>query len=224
MLNCRKSDGDEFVKLGGLKLPETTNSWVNTSMSLNECRAKCLSNCSCTAYTNFDIRGQGSGCIIWFGDLFDIRQLSSDGQDLFIIMPASKPRNGDGKVVAVIAVATVGVISGMVLVYCLCTRTSSKESYRDNGQKKEDLELPLFDFAMIANATNNFAANNKLGQGGFGHVYKGTLVDGQEIAVKRLSRCSSQGLNEFKNKVILIVKLQHRNLVKLLGCCIQSKE
>uniref|UniRef100_A0A6N2MW97 non-specific serine/threonine protein kinase n=1 Tax=Salix viminalis TaxID=40686 RepID=A0A6N2MW97_SALVM len=89
---------------------------------------------------------------------------------------------------------------------------------------KEDMELPSFDLATIVKATDNFSSNNKLGQGGFGPVYKGTLVDGQEIAVKRLSKSSRQGLTECKNEVILIAKLQHRNLVKLLGCCIQGEE
>nr|XP_018684746.1 PREDICTED: receptor-like serine/threonine-protein kinase SD1-8 isoform X3 [Musa acuminata subsp. malaccensis] len=65
---------------------------------------------------------------------------------------------------------------------------------------------------------------NKLGEGGFGPVYKGKLEDEQEIAVKRLSKTSVQGLDEFMNEVVLIAKLQHRNLVRLLGCCIQGKE
>ncbi|XP_028105305.1 G-type lectin S-receptor-like serine/threonine-protein kinase RKS1, partial [Camellia sinensis] len=100
---------------------------------------------------------------------------------------------------------------------------NSKQSYT-NQIEKEDLELPLFDFATIANSTNQFSIDNKLGEGGFGPVYKGTLEGGQEIAVKRLSKNSGQGLDEFKNEVICIAKLQHRNLVKLLGCCIQGEE
>ncbi|GMP52769.1 hypothetical protein CsSME_00018469 [Camellia sinensis var. sinensis] len=100
---------------------------------------------------------------------------------------------------------------------------NSEEGYNDKSQK-EDLELPLFDLAVIANSTNNFPMDNKLGEGGFGPVYKGILEGGQEIAVKRLSKNSNQGLDEFKNEVICIAKLQHRNLVKLLGCCIQGEE
>ncbi|KAI3800331.1 hypothetical protein L1987_28420 [Smallanthus sonchifolius] len=88
----------------------------------------------------------------------------------------------------------------------------------------DDLELPLFDFTTLTIATNNFSDENKLGQGGFGCVYKGILMEGKIIAVKRLSRTSGQGVEELKNEVRLIVKLQHRNLVRLLGCCIEVEE
>ncbi|KAI9105154.1 hypothetical protein K1719_022683 [Acacia pycnantha] len=73
-------------------------------------------------------------------------------------------------------------------------------------------------------ATNNFSNDNQLGQGGFGSVYKGLLDNGQDIAVKRLSKDSGQGIQEFKNEIKVIAKLQHRNLVKLLGYCIHKEE
>ncbi|XP_052301200.1 G-type lectin S-receptor-like serine/threonine-protein kinase B120 isoform X5 [Populus trichocarpa] len=92
------------------------------------------------------------------------------------------------------------------------------------GSQVNGPDLPMFNFNFVAAATNNFSEENKLGQGGFGHVYKGKLPGGEEIAVKRLSKISGQGLQEFKNEIILIAKLQHRNLVRLLGCSIQGDE
>ncbi|XP_062087400.1 G-type lectin S-receptor-like serine/threonine-protein kinase SD1-29 [Humulus lupulus] len=80
------------------------------------------------------------------------------------------------------------------------------------------------DFGTILHVTNNFSPTNKLGQGGFGSVYKGKCPDGREIAVKKLSSSSGQGTEEFKNELILISKLQHRNLVRLLGYCIEKEE
>ncbi|THG15637.1 hypothetical protein TEA_005769 [Camellia sinensis var. sinensis] len=126
----------------------------------------------------------------------------------------------NGKKRKIVAV-TLAFLIGLLLLGNLMH--NSKQGHTDKSQT-EDLEFPLFDLAVIVNSTNNFSINNKLGEGGFRSVYKGILEGGQEIAVKRLSKNSSQGLDEFKNEVICIAKLQHRNLVKLLGCCIQGEE
>ncbi|CAN1138353.1 G-type lectin S-receptor-like serine/threonine-protein kinase RKS1 [Linum perenne] len=85
-------------------------------------------------------------------------------------------------------------------------------------------ELPFFSLDMIRAATNNFSSDNKLGKGGFGLVYKGKFPSGEEVAVKRPPKNSRQGLEQFKSEVFLISKLQHRNLVKLHGCCIDDEE
>ncbi|PRQ19963.1 putative protein kinase RLK-Pelle-DLSV family [Rosa chinensis] len=189
-LSCQESDKDGFVKFTDLKLPDTTHSWVNKSTNIKECRAKCLNNCSCMAYTSSDIKAGGSGCAIWFGDLLDIRKIPDAGQDLYIRMSASE----------------------------------IETEKREEGAQKEDLKLPIFNITTIATATDNFSDDKKLGEGGFGPVYKGTLADGQEFAVKRLSSSSGQGFNEFRNEIIMIAKLQHRNLVKILGCCVQEEK
>ncbi|XP_022845902.1 cysteine-rich receptor-like protein kinase 29 [Olea europaea var. sylvestris] len=81
-----------------------------------------------------------------------------------------------------------------------------------------------YDFGTIRAATNNFSDGNKLGQGGFGVVYKGKLPNGKDIAVKRLSHDSGQGNLEFKNEVLLVARLQHRNLVRLLGFSVEGNE
>uniref|UniRef100_A0A6N2NDK8 Protein kinase domain-containing protein n=1 Tax=Salix viminalis TaxID=40686 RepID=A0A6N2NDK8_SALVM len=88
----------------------------------------------------------------------------------------------------------------------------------------ESAESLQFAFNTIRDATEEFSEKNMLGQGGFGAVYKGVLPSGQEIAVKRLSKNSGQGDLEFKNEVLLVAKLQHRNLVRLLGFCLQGIE
>ncbi|KAG4385467.1 hypothetical protein GLYMA_12G103700v4 [Glycine max] len=98
------------------------------------------------------------------------------------------------------------------------------ESSRFKEDDAQAIDIPYFHLESILDATNNFANTNKLGQGGFGPVYKGKFPGGQEIAVKRLSSCSGQGLEEFKNEVVLIAKLQHRNLVRLLGYCVEGDE
>ncbi|XP_016460247.1 G-type lectin S-receptor-like serine/threonine-protein kinase At4g27290 [Nicotiana tabacum] len=241
-LNCT---GDGFLMYSGVKLPDTRNSWFNKTMTLEECRAVCLRNCSCMGYTNLDIRNGGSGCLLWIGELVDIRQLSQSGQDIYIRMSASDIGSAGSKgkkavVLAVllpllVALILLGLGVGLILYkrkrredLVLTTKRRlgghSNKNDDSNQNHHEDFELPLFDLFILTKATDNFSFENKIGEGGFGQVYKGVLEGGQEVAVKRLSETSKQGLNEFKNEVNCIAKLQHRNLVKLLGCCIQAEE
>ncbi|XP_059063218.1 cysteine-rich receptor-like protein kinase 43 [Cryptomeria japonica] len=82
----------------------------------------------------------------------------------------------------------------------------------------------IFNLENIKAATRNFHDDNKLGEGGFGSVYKGTMLDGKQITVKKLSLKSLQGKRDFLNEVKLVAKIQHRNLVKLFGCCTEKSE
>ncbi|TYI96498.1 hypothetical protein E1A91_D01G077200v1, partial [Gossypium mustelinum] len=102
--------------------------------------------------------------------------------------------------------------------------TDLNEANKPGAHRKNKWKLQLFSFASVSAATDNFSVANKLGEGGFGPVYKGVLLKGHEIAVKRLSRRSGQGWEELKNEAIVIAKLQHKNLVRLLGCCLEREE
>ncbi|KAE8686674.1 putative Cysteine-rich RLK 29 [Hibiscus syriacus] len=99
---------------------------------------------------------------------------------------------------------------------------SNENLHVETGVRSQ--EFPSIQLGILQAATRHFCEENKLGEGGFGPVYKGILPDGKEIAVKRLSKSSGQGLIEFKNEVLSIAKLQHRNLVRLLGCCLEQNE
>ncbi|KAL3740547.1 hypothetical protein ACJRO7_021773 [Eucalyptus globulus] len=128
-----------------------------------------------------------------------------------------------------IVVAVVGSVAlfvvAIVSVCCLIRRRRSNplmvSTAKDEVKTAESLQ---FKISEIRAATNSFAEGNKLGEGGFGKVYRGRLPNGQEIAVKRLSQSSGQGLQEFKNEIVLVAKLQHRNLVRLLGFCFEEGE
>ncbi|KAL5736150.1 hypothetical protein ACOSQ2_030938 [Xanthoceras sorbifolium] len=239
-LDCEHGDG--FLKREAVKLPDTSHSWAEKDISLAECEKLCLNNCSCKAYATLDIRERGSGCLLWSTDLIDIRDLIEGGEDLYVRVAASelgdiksrRQPNRKKQVIIIVASIILGMVA-LVLFWIMYMRkmklknegkTDDNHEMDDNGEgsRKDDSGLTIYDLNTIANATNNFSDENKLGEGGFGLVYKGALIDGQEIAVKRLSKGSGQGLKEFKNEVVLIAKLQHRNLVKLLGCCAERDE
>ncbi|CAA7394599.1 unnamed protein product [Spirodela intermedia] len=240
-LNC--TDGDGFRLETGMRLPDTVNSTVDMGMNLDECRESCWRNCSCVAYASANISGGESGCITWIGDLIDMRTFGQveDGQNIYIRLAKAdleilgNPSKKKHRAIIAVTVASALVLLFSVLCgYCIWRKRNQKAEAIiehgsrfqsiNNGLTDENNDLPLFDLDTIALVTNKFADANKIGKGGFGYVYKGKFVDGREVAVKRLSSHSEEGIEEFTTEVRLIAKLQHRNLVRLLGCCIEGGE
>ncbi|KAL5841887.1 hypothetical protein ACOSQ3_012490 [Xanthoceras sorbifolium] len=144
--------------------------------------------------------------------------------------PDSAPPSptGNDNTARTVVIIVVPIVSVVILVICIfiflrMRKQKPKETIEtvDDISRAESLQ---FDFNTIRVATDDFSDLNKLGQGGFGAVYKGRLSNGQDIAVKRLSKDSGQGDLEFKNEVLLVAKLQHRNLVRLLGFSLEGSE
>ncbi|KAL9142169.1 hypothetical protein ABFS82_14G151200 [Erythranthe guttata] len=113
-----------------------------------------------------------------------------------------------------------GIISG--ICGCLRRRLMVTPATADGGaENSSDL---FFKLEQLQIATNFFSDINQLGHGGFGPVYKGLMSNGEQVAVKKLSLNSRQGLKEFTNEVKLLLRVQHKNLVMLLGCCVEGPE
>ncbi|XP_020092543.1 putative receptor-like protein kinase At4g00960 isoform X4 [Ananas comosus] len=148
--------------------------------------------------------------------------------------PKASGINRSTKTIIIVAISIVAAALLLLSVIYLCLRIIRRKRRKPernalitNGGDEQEIRMAkalLFDLTTLRAATSNFSEANKLGEGGFGPVYKGTLQDGQEIAVKRLSMSSVQGLAELKNEVVLVAKLQHRNLVGLIGCCLEEQE
>ncbi|KAK6932382.1 Gnk2-homologous domain [Dillenia turbinata] len=146
--------------------------------------------------------------------------------------PTMKSKAGDKGISTITLVAIVismAVSAAFLNILCYCLFRNKKEDtavLEDKSAVDEitNVQSLQYDLRTIKTATNNFSIENKIGKGGFGDVYKGALSNGQEVAVKRLSKGSGQGAEQFKNEVVLVAKLQHRNLVRLLGFCLERKE
>ncbi|WOG85281.1 hypothetical protein DCAR_0104469 [Daucus carota subsp. sativus] len=145
--------------------------------------------------------------------------------------PAAGKDDSNKRMVLIIVVVIVGFVILLFVMVCVVKRRREQRTYIGRSRNDDDdvvdistIESLRYDFSTIQAATNSFSDSNKLGEGGFGSVYKGAFQDSKEIAVKRLSRGSNQGQKEFINEVILVAKLQHRNLVKLVGFCFEGSE
>ncbi|XP_076925060.1 cysteine-rich receptor-like protein kinase 15 [Bidens hawaiensis] len=147
--------------------------------------------------------------------------------------PVSSPSSGNSSPsMTVIIIIIIAIVSVIVIIISICIfirlkkrkQTSSPKTIETETMDIGNPESLQYNFSLVKAAANDFSDDNKLGQGGFGAVYKGMLEGGQDIAVKRLARDSGQGDVEFKNEVLLVAKLQHRNLVRLLGFSIEGSE
>ncbi|KAF5815612.1 putative protein kinase RLK-Pelle-DLSV family [Helianthus annuus] len=208
---------DNFEEKNGEFDPRTASATdSNSSLSISDCFAKCWNDCSCMGFKSHTING--TGCDFW------------SGSNSFLVYPIeSSGSNFRSKYV----ISSLNLVSSSTenqrrkrdeYFLELTASGSFKDVHQLESNTRNGKDLLLFSFASIMSATGDFALENKLGQGGFGPVYKGKLSDGQEVAIKRLSRTSGQGLVEFKNELIPIAKLQHTNLVRVLGCCIHEEE
>ncbi|CAL9023721.1 unnamed protein product [Prunus brigantina] len=245
-------NGDGFVTVEHVKVPDSSKALVNMNLSWKACSQECLRNCYCKAYAKADERRGGFGCVTWHADLIDTRTFSNAGQDLYVrvdavVLAQYAKSNGSLSKKGKLAISLVSVLVFLLLVVAISywlvrrkrkgkqrqnkysPRVTTRPTYFEDSTAELDessmhSDIPFFDLTTIAAATDNFSLTNKLGKGGFGSVYKGVLCNGKEVAVKRLSKHSGQGIEEFKNEIMLIAKLQHRNLVKILGYCVQDEE
>ncbi|KAH0638743.1 hypothetical protein KY285_035329 [Solanum tuberosum] len=196
-------DAEENKWLKVQVVPNGQCDLYNTCGPFGSCKDNDSPICKClTGYEPKSI-----GCMIWGKELIDLQEFARGGEQLYIRLAHSQ----------------LGI--GSLVPFRIASKHSSATNLLHNSfTQGRSTELPVFSFKCIEAATKNFCYRNKLGEGGFGPVYKGVLANGQEVAIKRLSRSSGQGIEEFKNEVTLISGLQHRNLVKLMGFCVHGEE
>uniref|UniRef100_A0A0D9ZRA4 non-specific serine/threonine protein kinase n=1 Tax=Oryza glumipatula TaxID=40148 RepID=A0A0D9ZRA4_9ORYZ len=223
--NTTTTDG--FALVQGVKLPDTHNASVDTGITVEECRARCVANCSCLAYAAADIRGGGggSGCVIWTGDIVDLRYVDQ-GQDLFLRLAQSELDEGRSRKFHFLAVISPISATIIMLVLLLAIRCRGKHKISEGIPHNPATTVPSVDLHKVKAATGNFSQSHVIGQGGFGIVYKGQLPDGRVIAVKRLhqSTLTKKGKKDFTREVEVMARLRHGNLLRLLAYCSEGSE
>ncbi|KAL7217551.1 hypothetical protein ACSBR2_010917 [Camellia fascicularis] len=138
--------------------------------------------------------------------------------------PTPTSKNKTGLIVGIVVPVAVVTFLSAFMLYCFVQRR--KRAHRNEEEELLAIDASArpctFSYAELRAATEDFNPTNKLGEGGFGPVYKGTLNDGRVVAVKQLSVASHQGKGQFVTEIATISAVQHRNLVKLYGCCIEG--
>uniref|UniRef100_A0ACD5TXG9 Uncharacterized protein n=1 Tax=Avena sativa TaxID=4498 RepID=A0ACD5TXG9_AVESA len=228
------TQSDMFFVMADVRLPDNARGAVATSYQ--ECQTVCLKNCSCNAYTY-----NSTGCFVWHGDLVNLQeQYSGNGGGTLLRLAASELSDPEKSKTAIIGSVVGGVAAVLVIlaivslfVFRKCRQNKTLQisggaltnlRYNDLLDDIQSIDSLLLDLSTLRVATNDFGEANMLGKGGFGMVHKGVLPDGKQIAVKRLCQNSRQGLGELKSELVLVAKLRHRNLVNLIGVCLEEQE
>ncbi|WOL08811.1 hypothetical protein Cni_G17564 [Canna indica] len=214
-LHCGNKSSDGFLVMPNVRLPANSVRILTATSSTN-CKAACLNNCSCSAYS-YD-----NGCSIW-GD--DLRNIADTGGGILYIrlaasdLPATSNSSHKSTIGIILGVAF-GVLLVLVVLFALIWIPRRRKRTHITEQV-DDSSLVQFSYGELQRVTRNFS--RKLGGGGFGNVYRGTLPDSTEVAVKKLEG-QRQGEKQFRAEVSTLGTIQHVNLVRLRGFCCHRDE
>ncbi|KAL3820919.1 hypothetical protein ACJIZ3_006824 [Penstemon smallii] len=169
--------------------------------------------------------GKGTCCVptqSTYGPLISAISATPDFVPTVSNNPPSRTRSRTGLIVGIVVAVGVASLLSLAAVCYVFQKRKSQRKIEDDELMGIDERPYTYTYAELRAATDDFNPANKLGEGGFGPVYKGTLGDGRVVAVKQLSVASHQGKSQFVAEIATISAVQHRNLVKLYGCCIEG--
>ncbi|XP_041017375.1 putative receptor-like protein kinase At4g00960 [Juglans microcarpa x Juglans regia] len=215
---------------------QTIHALLMCTPDLDELDCKsCLEQCTAAVFSSCCYGRQGGryvspSCELRY-ETYSFYDPTAEAPPPSLLPPSRRTKGKESKpsrTTVVIIVLTIGFALLIVsnFVFYLRVRKSRQKVKSEARHEISSVHESFirYDFGTIRVATENFSEVNKLGEGGFGAVYKGKLQNGLEIAVKRLSMGSSQGNIEFENEVLLLARLQHRNLLSIMGFCFKGNE
>nr|XP_010928211.1 G-type lectin S-receptor-like serine/threonine-protein kinase At2g19130 [Elaeis guineensis] len=210
-------EDDRFLEMTNMRLPDNPQNLAVGSAE--ECEEACLNNCACNAYAYV------SGCLIWTGDLRNLQQLydGDRGAGTLHLRLAASDFPASSSSHRLVKNLTPSVIGGILVIFCVLFGLIWVSQRRKRARMAKQVEGSLIQFAYrdLQRVTKNFS--EKLGGGGFGSVFKGTLIDSTEVAVKKLEGLR-QGEKQFRTEVSTLAAIQHVNVVRLRGLCSEGRK
>uniref|UniRef100_A0A175YM10 Non-specific serine/threonine protein kinase n=1 Tax=Daucus carota subsp. sativus TaxID=79200 RepID=A0A175YM10_DAUCS len=217
---CRSGEG--FRKVSGIKVPDAFNAELQSDLDIKACHNLCLKNCSCTAYGASRLNSD-KGCLTWYGELIDIREFSDGGQDIYVRVDHDELAKDSKKKILKVLLPVLFIIVLILVITCWVLRRKKRERSKrnltmSNGSERDDIafmerfsdvrssnesgttsaEVHCFSLSTIIAATDNFSFANKLGEGGFGTVYKvwDRWLEGKPLEIVDPSLEESYDVNE----------------------------